>query len=335
MSGDTAHQVSSSGKPDEPENQPESKDEKAPPGEKTRKTSSWKPTEDDKRLGSLALSVLGGISAITSLVALYARGSGAIVVWSAVVVLLMVIAIYVVRLTQDRQVTISLLWGVTGVVVIAGLAAGGIFVYVNRPAARPIAAPSASAASSRTTAPATSTTSLAATTPPATPKTSPDASPDASPDPSPHTPPVIAVPAIRHQGTLVLLGNGTTGYNLDSTASDWGKANGSWVWQNIQYFPDSGGVPALNIANAPASDVVLGAGGHWTYQDCKDARYLQYGNPQIKKNNPVGPAVNPGHGICVLTFDNTSTKTDGGHYALLVVVARTSATLTLRITVWQ
>jgi hypothetical protein len=134
-----------------------------------------------------------------------------------------------------------------------------------------------------------------------------------------------------------MLGDGATSYDLDSTASDWDASTGPWVSQNIQYFPDqeNGREPTLNIAEEPVDEVVLGTGGHWTYQDCAAARYNGSYNPKINPNYAIGAAIDPGHGICVLTFDNTSSKTDGGHYALLVVKARTNTTLTLQITVWQ
>jgi hypothetical protein len=49
-----------------------------------------------------------------------------------------------------------------------------------------------------------------------------------------------------------------------------------------------------------------------------------------------GPVLDPGRGICVITQNTTNPrKTDGGHYVLLVVVARTGTTLTLQVTVWQ
>jgi hypothetical protein len=48
-----------------------------------------------------------------------------------------------------------------------------------------------------------------------------------------------------------------------------------------------------------------------------------------------------GHGICVITQNTFEPgtkellKSDGGHFALLVVKARTSTTLTAQDTVWQ
>lgn len=301
MSDEAPYEESPSEKPDKPAGRPEPEDGKS------RKDPFWKPTEADKRRWSSTFSGLGGISIIVSLVGLYAHTSVAIVLWSAVAVLLLVGATLAVRLTENRPVELPLLAGVIGVLVVACLAAGGIYSYVSRPPARPVVA---------STAPATSTTTLV----------------PASPDTSPSS----VAPPIRHQGILVLLGNGATSYDLDSTASNWGAAEGSWLWQNMQYFPNDGsGQPELAIANAPASDVLLGTSGHWTYQDCANADYIGYSDPDYSKNDTVGSAVYPGHGICVLTFNNTATKTDGGHYALLVVLARTPVTLTLQITVWQ
>jgi hypothetical protein len=42
-----------------------------------------------------------------------------------------------------------------------------------------------------------------------------------------------------------------------------------------------------------------------------------------------------GSGICVKTFDNTTSKTDGGHCALLVVVSHSQNELVFQVTVWQ
>jgi hypothetical protein len=69
-----------------------------------------------------------------------------------------------------------------------------------------------------------------------------------------------------------------------------------------------------------------------------------YGKSEYTSDHAAGPprarpaaghAAHGKPGICVRTFDNTRHKTDGGHLALLVVIARTPSTLTLKITVWQ
>jgi hypothetical protein len=146
--------------------------------------------------------------------------------------------------------------------------------------------------------------------------------------------------AIRRQGTLVLSGDNTA-YDLDSLRPDWNPLrNAPWVDQNIVYVPDfAGGAPGLRIADEPASDVLMGSRGPWTYRDCLHARYDRAAAP-ANPNVPAGPALDIGHGICVHTSDTTTPdgallKSDGGHYVLLVVRARTPATLTLAVTVWK
>jgi hypothetical protein len=52
-------------------------------------------------------------------------------------------------------------------------------------------------------------------------------------------------------------------------------------------------------------------------------------------NTPTAASLTKGSGICVKTFDNTTSKTDGGHYALLVVVSHSQNELVFRVTVWQ
>jgi hypothetical protein len=148
-------------------------------------------------------------------------------------------------------------------------------------------------------------------------------------------------PKVRRKGILVLAGNGTA-YDLDSRVADWDPSVGKpWVDQNIEYVPQwKGSTPVLFIAGEPTTDVLMGPRGHWTYQDCADALY----NPSFGASNPntaAGSALNVGHGICVITEDTDKPdskkplKTDGGHYVLLVVKARTGSTLTLQVTVWQ
>jgi WD40 repeat protein len=137
------------------------------------------------------------------------------------------------------------------------------------------------------------------------------------------------VPAIRRQEVLILDGNGTA-YDLDSLAANWAPSSGTpWTAQNIMYVP---GIPILDIAGAPATDVLLGSEGGWSYQTCADAHY----DPSFvdNPNVPEAAALDPGNGICVET-ENTSQKRDGGHFALLVVLARTQAQLTLQVTIWQ
>jgi len=148
----------------------------------------------------------------------------------------------------------------------------------------------------------------------------------------------LRTPPIRNQGVLVLQGDGLTSYDLDSTASNWGVGTGiSWISQNIQYFPDqeNNGQPTLNLPYEPEHDVLLGKGDHWTYADCAHANYIQSYDSKTNPNYLIGNAIAPGKAICVQTFDNTPQKHDGGHYALLIVLARSDTTLTMRITVWQ
>ena len=154
-----------------------------------------------------------------------------------------------------------------------------------------------------------------------------------------HTRSVAKVtPKVRREGIFALSGNGAA-YDLDSRAANWGQTIGQpWTDQNIEYFP--GHTPVLAIAGEPASDVLMGNRGHWTYQDCANARYdssFSASNPNTAK----GSALNVGHGICVITQNTfepgtkTLLKSDGGHFALLVVKARTGTTITVQVTVWQ
>lgn len=142
-------------------------------------------------------------------------------------------------------------------------------------------------------------------------------------------------PKVRRHGTLVLLGNGTA-YDLDSLAANWSSSRGvAWVTQNVMYVPTGDhGKPILDIAFSPATDVLMGSRGPWTYRSCAKAHF----DPSYV-NNPnaaIGSALNPGHAICVITRSTKQPrKTDGGHFVLLVVKARTNTTLTLQVTVWQ
>lgn len=145
---------------------------------------------------------------------------------------------------------------------------------------------------------------------------------------------------VRRRGILVLPGNNTA-YDLDSLAPGWDPLrNAPWTDQNIVYLPDlSGGRPGLLIAGEPASDVLMGAAGPWSYRDCQHADYDPRAAPD-NPNVPVGDALDVGHAICVRTSDTVTPaggplKTDGGHYVLLVVKARTAAALTLAVTVWR
>jgi endoglucanase len=152
--------------------------------------------------------------------------------------------------------------------------------------------------------------------------------------------PTTAGPKVRRQGILTLAGNGTA-YDLDSLAANWDPSRGApWTFQNIEYVPPSKhDAAAVAFAYEPTTDVLMGTRGHWTYKDCADAKYdpsYGRGNP----NNITGSALNVGHGICVITTNTYKSnkkplKTDGGHYALLVVKARTATKLTLQVTVWQ
>jgi hypothetical protein len=145
---------------------------------------------------------------------------------------------------------------------------------------------------------------------------------------------MAATPKVRRQGTLPL-SNGTA-YDLDSLVPGWDSSSGKpWVAQNIMYAATGdNGLPVLDIAGAPATDVLMGTRGPWNYQSCATAHYdFSYVN---NPNVAAGSALSPGHGICVITRNTKQPlKTDGGHYVLLVVKARTNTTLTLQITVWQ
>jgi len=145
---------------------------------------------------------------------------------------------------------------------------------------------------------------------------------------------MAGTPAVRRQGILVLHANAA--YDLDSLAPKWDSSVGKpWVAQNIMYAPTGNrGRPIIDIAFSPATDVLMGTAGHWNYQSCATAHYdpSYAGNP----NAATGSAINVGHGICVITRNTKQPlKTDGGHYVLLVVKARTSTSLTVQVTVWQ
>jgi hypothetical protein len=151
------------------------------------------------------------------------------------------------------------------------------------------------------------------------------------------SPPNNGTPSVLRHGVLVLLGNGT-GYDLDSPVSDWSPSIGvPWQMQNIEYVPDftNGDVPGLLIAQAPATDVLMGYRRNWSYQDCANATFDPSYNP-TNPNVPDGPALDIGHGICIETR-NTSVplKNDGGHLVLIVVKARSSSSLTIEVTVWK
>lgn len=106
-----------------------------------------------------------------------------------------------------------------------------------------------------------------------------------------------------------------------------------WTFQNIEYDPTQG----LLIADEPMTDVLMGTGGNWTYQDCVQAHYDPADN--LKNPNNIGMAdLKPGNGICVHTRNdsvNNPGKTDGGHHVLLVVKKVTPTALTLEVKVWQ
>jgi hypothetical protein len=136
------------------------------------------------------------------------------------------------------------------------------------------------------------------------------------------------------------VGNGTA-YDIDSLAANWAPLiNHSWIKQNIAFEPDgNSGKPLVLFAGSPYTDVVMTGTGPWSYQDCASAPYGA--NHSLNGPNIItSPALDVGHGICVETQNTASTsnggpKTDGGHYALLVVQGITSTTLTLKVTVWQ
>lgn len=247
-----------------------------------------------QRLNQLAV-VVGGVSALVSLVALYVRGNTAIVFWSAGLVAVAVVAIIVIRLADGKRMDVSLLAALIGIIVVLTAAAvGGIIVYNARPSAPPSAA--------------TTPTSAASTTAP-------------------------VGPAVRNHGPLAMLGDGATSYDLDSTSSDWGAGTGNWVSQNVQYYPTEGNNgPTLNIANEPVDDVVIGKGTNWTYSDCANAHYDATYHPN--PNYVFGANITPGTAICVHTF-NTATKKDGGHYALIEIVSHTATVLNVEIKVWE
>jgi hypothetical protein len=141
-------------------------------------------------------------------------------------------------------------------------------------------------------------------------------------------------------GTLVLASNGTA-YDLDSLVAGWDPIAGhNWVAQNIAYDPTGDkGKPVVMFAGSPATDVVMSGEGPPSYRACAHAPY----DPNASTTGPDvidGPALDIGREICVETSEVplTSTggpKTDGNHFALLVVKAITQDALTLAVTVWN
>jgi hypothetical protein len=139
-------------------------------------------------------------------------------------------------------------------------------------------------------------------------------------------------PAVRRHGVLVLDDKGTA-YDLDAPPPGWNSSIGvPWSFQNISYYHHQG----LGISDEPITDVVMGTGGNWTYQDCARAYYNQ---SYTDNSNNIGMSdLRTGLGICVHTENdpkNNPGKTDGGHYVLLVVQNVSSTALTLEVTVWQ
>lgn len=268
-----------------------------------------------QRLNQLAI-VVGAVSALVSLVALYVRGNTAIVFWSAGLVAVAVVAIIVIRLADGKRMDVSLLAAIIGIIVVLTAAAvGGIIVYNARPSAHPSAATTPTSAASHRANATSAATSHATSNPTAASTTAP------------------VGPPVRNQGPLAMLGDGATSYDLDSTSSDWGAGTGNWVSQNVQYYPTEGNNgPTLNIANEPVDDVVIGKGTNWTYSDCANAHYDATYHPN--PNYVFGANIAPGTAICVHTF-NTATKKDGGHYALIEIVSHTATVLTVQIKVWE
>lgn len=135
-------------------------------------------------------------------------------------------------------------------------------------------------------------------------------------------------------------GDGTA-YDLDSLSADWDPIAGhNWIEQNIAYDPlGDNGKPVVQFAGSPATDVVLSGEGSPSYQVCAHAPY----DPNASTTGPSaldGAALDIGREICVQTSNvpRTSTggpKTDGNHFALLVVKAITPAALTLEVIVWN
>jgi hypothetical protein len=184
-----------------------------------------------------------------------------------------------------------------------------------------------------------SNASPASTTLPS-PSQSPTASVSPTPPPSPSLVSSSPSPAVRRQGILILAGNGTA-YDIDSLAPNWAPLiNHSWISQNIAYLPTgNNGKPLVLFAGSPYTDVVMSGKGPWSYQDCASAPY-GVNHSTTGPNVITGPALEIGRGTCVETEDapltsNGGPKTDGKHYALLMVRGITSTTLALEITVWQ
>jgi hypothetical protein len=291
-------------------------------------------TEGEKKALGVTYGAASATAAIAATVSLFAHGLVKVLVLTAGILLIISAVVIGYIRTRTLKVRMPLLLLIAAIVATAAIS-GGI-AYSIRAGVHSAAGPALShpalshpalshPASRRVTTPVPSLTSPAPTTPAPTSPASPAA------------PAVPAGPAVRHQGILVLQGDGLTSYDLDSTASDWGAATGTWVSQNIQYFPDqeNNGQPTLNLADEPQHDVLLGKGGNWTYTDCAHANYIQSFDANVNPNYLIGSAIAPGSGICVQTFDNTPYKHDGNHYALLVVLARSDTTLTVRIVVWQ
>lgn len=134
-------------------------------------------------------------------------------------------------------------------------------------------------------------------------------------------------------GILVLQGDGTA-YDLDAVKTGWAPlANHTWITQNIMYDPTGyNGAPLIDIAGSPYTNVVMSGSGPWTYANCAAVHYGA--NPSTVGPNAVtGASLKVGEGICVRTR-NTAIKSDGNHFALLVIKKVTQEQVTVDVTVW-
>jgi hypothetical protein len=130
-----------------------------------------------------------------------------------------------------------------------------------------------------------------------------------------------------------LQGNGTA-YDLDAVNHGWDPlANHTWVTQNIMYAPTgNSGLPVIDIAQSPYTDVVMDGPGPWGYKDCANAPYGA--DPSTTGPNAVaGKSLRVGEGVCVETI-NTPVKPDGNHIALLVIKSISNDEVVVDVTVW-
>ncbi len=110
----------------------------------------WKPRPGELPVVNVLVVIVGFVSAVAALVALFVHGSMAILVWSAAIAFLTVALLIAFFRIRKRRVQLPLLAVLAGIVVLIGIAAVGLVVIVR--ARGPIqTAPSGPSASAQRT----------------------------------------------------------------------------------------------------------------------------------------------------------------------------------------